>query len=554
MTHRTLLLGLDGATFDVIGPLVARGRMPVLAELAARGVRARLRSTCPPVSAPAWVTFLTGMQPGRHGVFNFQNLDARRYSGFSETLVNSSYFRGDTLLDHLGRVGGVRTLAYRIPMTYPAWDVPNGVVVAGPPLPDRRRAYARPLAVEAEIGPTSPLSHDELSTAKRARDVSAIDACNRFELDLLERTVTRYLAAGTELVIGFTGIPDGLHHAFWATHDPSSPLHEPDAPEALRTIIERWYEAIDAAIGRILAGCDEQTAVIVLSDHGGGPAPLRHVNLNAFLRASGLLTVAGERRAHLASGARRAIDRARQELPGRMWLKRHLPERVQRRLRTLRNATGAVAWERTQAYAIPIFYPITGVWVNLIGRQPKGTVAPGADYERLRDSLVAGLSELRDPATGAPLVAGVWRREDVYRGPHAADAPDLIVETVAGHHGGFDLDRLVTDVPAAALRNISGSHTAEGIFIAAGGPFRQAAVLESPSLADVLPTAVHLVGAPLPDDLDGHVLADALDPAWLAAHPVRTASRAGGSGDRVELPSDDEGEMRKFLQGLGYVE
>jgi predicted AlkP superfamily phosphohydrolase/phosphomutase len=554
MKHRTLILGLDGATFDVIDPLLARGQMPILAALAAGGVRARLRSTCPPVSAPAWVTFLTGKQPGKHGVFNFQNLDGRRYSGFSETLVNSSYFRGDTLLDHLGRLGEHRTLAYRIPMTFPAWEIPNAVVVSGPPLPDRRRAYARPASVEAEIGPTSPLSHDELSAAKRARNVDAIDACNRFELDLLERTVVRYLRAGTELVIGFTGIPDGLHHAFWAFHDPTSPLHEPDAPEALRTIIERWYVAIDAAIGRILDACDDDMAVIVISDHGGGPAPLRHVNLNAFLRGAGLLAVAGERRAHVATGVRRLVDRARQELPGRMWLKRHLPEHVQRRLRTLRNATGAIAWEKTRAYAIPIFYPITGVWVNLAGRQPKGIVAPGAEYEALRERLVGELAALRDPATGAPVVTGVWRREDVWSGPRTADAPDLIVQTATGHHGGFDLDALVTDAPRTALRNINGSHTAEGILVAAGGPFRRGVVVDPPSLADVLPTAVHLLGAPLPDDLDGRVLAETLEPEWTAAHPVRIAAREGGTGDRVTLSSDDEGEMRKFLQGLGYVE
>src|SRR5205823_4656106 len=363
------------------------------------------------------------------------------------------------------RVSGVRSLAYRIPMTYPPWDVPNGVLVAGPPLPDRRRAYVRPAGVEAEIGAASPLSHDELSAAKRARDVAQIDACNRYELDLLERMVARHLAAGTELVIGFTGIPDGLHHAFWAFHDPTSPVHEPDAPAALRSIITRWYAEIDATLGRILAACDEDTAVIVLSDHGGGPAPVRHVNLNAFLLGAGHLALAGERRAHLATGVRRVFDRARQEMPGRMWLKRHLPERVQRRLRTLRNATGAIAWERTRAYAIPIFYPITGVWVNLAGRQPKGTVAPGAEYEALRDALVRELSALRAP-DGTPLVTGVWRREEVYAGPHCAEAPDLIVETAPGHHGGFDLDHLVTDVPLTALRTINGSHTAEGILVA----------------------------------------------------------------------------------------
>jgi predicted AlkP superfamily phosphohydrolase/phosphomutase len=209
VSRRVLILGLDGATFDIIDRLAARGAMPALAGLMRAGVRARLGSTVPPVSAPAWVTFLTGKHPGKHGVFNFQNLDARRYSGFSETLVNASFFRGTTLLDHLGETTCTRALSYRIPMTFPPWDIPNVTVVAGPPLPDRRRAYARPVAVEAELGPASPLSHDELNTAKRGRDVTAIDACNRFELDLLERTTIRYLEDGTELVVAFTGIPDG---------------------------------------------------------------------------------------------------------------------------------------------------------------------------------------------------------------------------------------------------------------------------------------------------------------------------------------------------------
>jgi predicted AlkP superfamily phosphohydrolase/phosphomutase len=554
MGYRTLLLGLDGVTFDVVDPLLAEGRMPALARLIARGVRAPLRSTCPPVSAPAWVTFLTGKQPGKHGVFNFQNVDGRRYSGFNETLVNSSYFAGDTLLDYLGALGGLRTLAYRVPMTFPAWDVPNTVVVAGPPVPDRRRAYARPVAVEAELGPASLLSHDELAAAQRACDVERIDAANRHELDLLERITARYLSERYELIVSFTGIPDGLHHAFWAFHDPRSPLHEPEAPEALRTIITRWYEAIDATIGRLLERCDGDTAVIVLSDHGGGPAPTRHVNLNAFLRQAGYLAAAGGGRANVASGVRRLVDRARQDLPGRMWLKRHLPERLQGRLRALRNATSAISWERTQAYAVPLFYPVTAVWVNLRGRQPKGTVAPGAEYERVRTQLIERLGALRDPASGRPLVTGVWRREDLYAGPHLEDAPDLMVETAADHHGGFDLGQLVSEVPHAALRAVNGSHTQDGILIAAGGPFRRGVRVDAPSLADVLPTAVHLLGAPLPDDLDGRVIADALEPAYLDAHPVQTTTRAGGAGGRVAVSEDDESEMRKWLQGLGYVE
>jgi predicted AlkP superfamily phosphohydrolase/phosphomutase len=551
---RTLVLGLDGATFDVIDPLVARGRMPALAALMRDGVRAPLRSTCPPVSAPAWVTFLTGRHPGKHGVFNFQNVDVRRYAGFTETLVNSSYFRGTTLLDHLGRAGGVRTLSYRVPMTYPPWDLPNGVLVSGPPLPDRRRAYARPAAVEAEIGAVSPLSHDEQEAAKRAHDVARMDGCNRFELGVFERTATRYLGGGYDLVIAFTGIPDTLHHYFWGFHDPTSPVHDPGAPEPLRTIVARAYEDIDAAIGRLVRRAGRETAVIVLSDHGGGPAPVRQVNFNAFLAAAGHLTAAAGRRREVAAGVRRLVDRARQDLPGRTWLKRHLPGGVRRRLRGFRNATAAIDWEHTRAYAVPIHYPITGICVNLAGRQAKGIVPAGAPYEHLRDELLTSLATLRDPRTGAALVAGAWRREDVFTGPYVEQAPDLIVETTAGHHGGVDVDELVQDVPLATLRRLSGSHTRDGILVAAGGPFRRGAVLERAGLADVLPTAVHVLGAPLPEDLDGRVLEEALEPAWVAAHPVRVAARDGEAAGREALPADDEGEMRKFLQGLGYVE
>jgi hypothetical protein len=134
------------------------------------------------------------------------------------------------------------------------------------------------------------------------------------------------------------------------------------------------------------------------------------------------------------------------------------------------------------------------------------------------------------------------------------DAPDIVIETATGCHGGTDVDALVAPVVPSALRQVSGSNTADGIFLATGGPFRCGVSIERPNLADTLPTALHLVGASLPDDLDGQVIAEALDPAWLAAHPVRIESPGAMGAAREELSEGDEAEMRKFLQGLGYVE
>jgi predicted AlkP superfamily phosphohydrolase/phosphomutase len=550
MPYRILLIGLDGATFDVIRPLIAAGRMPNLARLMREGASAPMRSTCPPVSAPAWVTFLTGKNPGRHGVFNFQNFDPRRYGGFNETLVNSSHFRGGTLLDALADTG-TRCFCYRVPMTYPPWPI-SGVLVSGPPVPDRRVAYVAP--AEVDLGPPSTLSHDDLAAARRGRDVETIDRCNAYELDLLERTGLRAIRDGFEIVVLFTGIPDGLQHPFWRFHDATSPLHDPAAPAALRDIIRRWYATIDGVVGRLCEALDEHWAVIVLSDHGGGPAPIRHVNLNAWLATEGYLAGAGASRALAASVARRTAERIRIRLPGRMWLKRHLPERLKARFRRLRSATAAIDWTRTRAYAVPVFYPVTGINLNVRGRQPHGIVEAGAEYDALRAELAERLTSVEDPATGQRLVTGVWRREEIYAGPHVEVAPDLIAYTAAGYHGGYDVARVVTPVPPAALEQVNGSHTPEGIFVAAGGPFRAGATLDPVELCDVLPTAFYLSGTPIPDDLDGRVRLDAIVGEYAAAAPVQLRPGRGKPNGTTSLSADEEAEMKKFLQGLGYIE
>jgi predicted AlkP superfamily phosphohydrolase/phosphomutase len=550
---KVLLIGLDGMTFDIARPLMDGGEMPTLAALERRGVSATLLSTYPPISAPAWVTFLTGNNPGRHGIFNFQNLDLSRYSSFSETLVNSSYFRGKTLLDHAG-AEGKRLLAYRIPLTYPAWPI-NGLLVSGPPTPDRKRAYATPAERAGDLPAMTLLSHDELARAKKAGDIAAIDACNAYELEVMDRITRQAIDDGTDLIVTFTGIPDGLHHSFWHLHDPASPLHDPSASAHDRSVIRRWYAAIDRMIGGWLAGLGDEWVVIVLSDHGGGPAPTRYLNFNHVLAERGYLRPTGASRARVARLVSRQVNALRRRVPGKVWLKNHLPATVKSQVRQLRNGTGRIEWGATRAYAVPIFFPVTGINLNVRGRQPQGVVAPGVEYERLRNEIMAVVADLRDPATGAPLCRRVLRKEDVLAGPHLDNVPDILAVTAEGIDGGHDVDQLLADVPQATLRNVSGSHTMEGIFFARGTPFRVGGRLETVGLGDILPTALHLAGVAIPDDIDGGVLLPALTPEYLAAHPVATTSARGGdSGDGDALSAGEEHEMRKFLQDLGYIE
>ena len=553
-TMKVLLIGLDGMTFDIARPLMDAGEMTALAALERRGVSATLLSTYPPISAPAWVTFLTGNNPGRHGLFNFQNLDLSRYSGFSETLVNSSYIRGKTLLDHAG-AAGKRILSYRLPITYPPWPL-NGVLVSGQPVPDRTRAYVTPAEEATRLPALSLLSHDELTRVKKAGDLAALERCNAYELQVMDQITRRAIGDGTDLIVTLTGIPDGLHHSFWHLHDPASPLHDPTASAHDRSIIRRWYVEIDHMISGWLASLGDEWAVIVLSDHGGGPAATRTLNLNYFLAERGYLKPMSRSRVRVENLVAHQADALRRWLGGKkVWLKNHLPAALQTQLRQRLNGTGRIDWGATRAYAVPIFFPVTGINLNVRGRQPQGVVTRGAEYERVRTEIMAAVAALRDPATGTPLCRQVLRKEEVHSGPHLDNVPDILLVTAEGVDGGHDVDRLFSPVPEATLRTLSGTHTMEGIFIAAGAPFRTTVRLESPvGLADILPTALYLAGVAVPDDIDGRVMTPALAPAFLAEHPIATSTRATDGDDGNALSAGEEREMRKFLQDLGYIE
>lgn len=550
---KVLIFGIDGATFEVMNPLLEEGLLPNLESLIAEGVRGPLRSTFPPISASAWVTFLTGKNPGKHGVFGFQNLNLSRYSSFDETLVNSSFFRGRTLLDYAGS-RGKRILSYRVPLTYPPWPI-NGILVSGPPTPDRKKVYCEPADFARRFEAFTTLSHDELERAQKANRIEAIEDGSRLELEVMYEATREAIARGDDLVIAFTGIIDALHHRFWRFHDPGHPLYDPRAPELNRTAIRRWYEHVDTLVGRVLADLSPEWTVFVVSDHGGGPAPLKLFNVNCWLKRLGLLAENRQETVRVTGIGQRGVEWARYHVPAKSLIKRLLPQWAKRTVRNLRQGTHRVKWSETKAYALGLYYPVSAINLNLRGRQPQGVLEPGAEAEGVKRRIVAELREAMDPATGARLVDEVYTKEELYSGEYLPNIPDIVFVHRPGYYIGYGMEGIVGEVPESELKQISGSHTLDGVFIARGPSVRRGVELEGAWLGDILPTALYLTGAPIPADLDGRVLTDAVYPEFLRAHAlcVEELAPEAESSAAQQLADEEEKEMRKFLKGLGYI-
>jgi predicted AlkP superfamily phosphohydrolase/phosphomutase len=548
-----LVIGLDGATLDLVSPWAAGGRLPVLAGLMARGAWGRLRSTVPPATFPAWTSLVTGVNPGRHGVLDF----TERVPGtYRVRFVNGSARRVPALWTRLDRAGQ-RVAVLTVPATYPPEAV-NGVMVSGFDSPlataiDGSFVHPRDLwpEIRERVGRLPFADFQEVLTGpgwhETARD-RLLDGIRR------RAALARWLLARErfDACMVVFGESDTAAHHFWRFHDPRSPRHA--SVPALADTVARVYQALDGAVGELLAAAPEAT-VAVVSDHGSGGAGDRVVHLNRRLAEAGLLVFrragGGRLAGWLKAGALRAVP-ARWQGALMRWAA-GAAGRIEARHRF-----GAIDWQGTVAYSEELDYH-PSVWLNLRGREPEGVV-PAADYAAARERVAAVLAEWRDDA-GRPVVERVWRREEVLSGPCLERAPDLLLELalVDGYSpsclrsagSGRALRRLAPAEHAGGKgRGMNGAHRPDGLFLFAGPGVAAAGELPAADIVDVLPTLLALAGVAVPRGLDGRPIAAALVAApRIAADDVPTEPPAP-----LEFDPAASRDLAARLTALGYLE
>jgi predicted AlkP superfamily phosphohydrolase/phosphomutase len=527
---RVLLIGWDGADWRILDPMLEAGILPNLKALIDRGAKGVLRSTVPNHSWSAWPSFLTGLEPSNHGVYDIfeRNLgDGDR----RQLPVTFHSIREKTMLADL-TAAAATTVMTNVPLTFPAPSI-EGKIVAGGVLP-KWRPFTHPQELGAELehaGRPFPINGMSWTTFRNRPEpfleecMEITEARIRANEHLLDTTDWRFAS----LVFVAT---DRVQHCLAKYVSPDHPNFESLAKEPLAEKIRDVYRLLDDGLGRLLGRARDDDLVLFISDHGFQSCT-RAVHMDRLLQHLGFLRFAAASRAvfgPLQWGKMRAVARKVYDLLG-------LHGRV--------SLPQSVNWQKTVAYT-SVRSTGEGVSINLAGREPDGTVDP-ADFEPTREKVMDALASFVDPETGNNPVARVLRREEVFGGRYAESAPDIVLEPALR----YSLTHARSHVEAADW--LSGDHRMDGVIAAAGPRVRGDAFTEPAVLTDVAPTILASLGVATSVKHDGQVLRAVVgDEASVAA--AGTASEPGEGSGQEGLDADEALEVEEHLRGLGYLE
>ncbi|MFC1683625.1 alkaline phosphatase family protein [Candidatus Zixiibacteriota bacterium] len=552
--QRVILLGLDGGTFYLLKPWIEDGLMPNLGALMKQGTWGDLASTIPATTPPAWSTCVTGKNPGKHSVLDFRESFLRDRQ---RPLINSKSIRAkklwQILADHDKRVGLVS-----VPITYPPQPV-NGFVISGLLTPDGESNYTYPAELKDEL--LSAIGDFVVNIDIPKYDVDALDDALAFLDEILysfQKRKEAFFHLLTERQWDFFMIvfifADRIQHLFWKYIDPQTKLFNSKRASQLRDKIRECYAAFDEMLGQLEARLDDDTQLFIMSDHGFG-ATRAWINVNTYLARLGLLKL------KRGEALRKRLFTTAMNVGESSLVKTLLPEKLQRavrgRVRSTRSSfksdvESAIDWDRTQAFFASI--PTQGIFIN-IKRDGFGVVDPGEEYQQLRELIKNKLLELRDPWTKEPVVDKIWFKEEIYQGPQAKYAPDLVFISKGYAYlgrqlfGDHKIIRSAENLPV-------GFHRSDGIFIARGSMAQQDREIRGAEIADIAPTVLYAMGLPVPDDMDGKVLGEVFGNELLKQRPVEFEEAAEDQAeDEEEIYSQEESEkIKERLKSLGYIE
>ncbi len=546
MRRRLLVIGLDGVGFDLITPWVESGKLPHLRRLLAQGTRGTLRSTIPPLTGPAWASFQSGVNPGKHGIFGWTK---RRPGSYAISVVDSDDLTYPSVLE-LASETGRQVVSIGLPVTYPPRPV-NGVIIPGMLTPQRDCTPTYPPQVYHELRKIAPDYRFFPECAHRVSlqaKVQELLACARAKAAAGSHFMTH---RDWDLFLVHFQVTDKVQHDLWGiTKGGIDPLL-------------LGFQEVDQLVGHLVEiGRQMGATVIVLSDHGMGPQEYTF-SINTWLWQAGYLKLRGGAVGRLKRGlfhlglTQRRLLRLGlflYPLAYRLGLANSFMDiigeaKLARMISSLFLSLNDIDWSRTRVYSRA---DIGHLCLNMKGREPQGIVNE-KQADRLIEELIDQLKAMRNPTTGESLLGEVFRREDIYHGEKLAQAPDVLflprdLRTIATGASGF-YSKTLFDRP-----QLRANHRMNGIIVGFGEPFKEDHSIQKASLIDLPTNVLYLLDCAIPSYMDGRLWEEAFLPGTLATQSPRWSERPPARRKPVtSLGEKDDLELMRRLKGLGYL-
>ena len=478
---------------------------------------------------------MTGCNPGRHGIFDFQGYDRSTHQAF---YVNATSLRVPTLWEWLSR-HGKRAAVVDLPVTYPPPAI-NGVVISGLMTPGREATFTHPAhllqEVERHLGYEWPLLKEEDESGRAHADFTAFLQTMRRFLDSRVQTML-FLLQREKWDFAFLQLQclDFLQHPLWKFLELSHPDFQSTRHQE---VVRQFFAPLDEALGRLCeaatAAMGEGVLIAVLSDHGFQRHGKR-AELNHWLQAHGFLAPA---QSHRASWTRWA------ELIRKLDVFKWRSKLLQK---SQRQALGNVLRAHRIDHQRSRFFAVSSFWGYLYS----GPQTTEQDSIALEKQLLGW----RDPENGQPVVRRVCQQRECYSGPALERLPDLIVEPMPGYTFSsktyFNRGHLLTPVTKNDFH--TGTHASEGIYLLAGSSVEASELSQGPEahLQDMMPSLLHAMSLPVPAHCDGRVRLEWFDTA--ATQTVLFDEAEFEPGSEIRLSESEQQEVERRLKMLGYV-
>jgi len=539
-SRRVLVIGVDGATFDLIRPWARDGLLPTFDFLIRNGATGALTSTIPPITGPAWASFQTGTNPGVHGIFDWLSRDDDSYRLVP---INAASIRQKVLWQIIGEQGR-QVGVINVPVTYPPKEV-AGFLVSGMLTPCEESGFTYPRELQQEIKKNNPeysiLPKQRFEKNKIPAWISSLKSAARARLKTALYLMDKYPA--DFFMVHFTAT-DTVQHRMWHT------IKENPGDNRVLDI----YREIDRIIHELMRAAGEDCQVFVISDHGFGPL-YRYIYLNNWLlkkkflklkkgpitRAKLLLHQLGINPANvyrlmtalgILSMGLRLGKGERYKLLHRFFL-----------------SSQNIHWSKTRAYS---YGNIGQIYLNRRGREPQGIVSE-KEAAGLLGEIIAGLESLQDER-GENLIGQLYRKEEIYTGGNLSNAPEILLLPRDLEAMALGVGEFVSDKVIAPAFGFTGGHRMEGICLGYG-PGIKHTKLENAHIMDIAPTILYSLNLAIPESMDGKILKDIFRDDFKAENisTYYTDNNKAATSKEYRYTSGEQEAVEQRLKDLGYV-